>query len=177
MRLIVFLFCLAITFSAAAQTDRANFAGRKAVVINNAPFIELSGFSFENQYRDRRMRLITDLSWKNTGGKPITAFEVVILRYDPFNRPIRSGGSWMITGRDSANWTPLAPGATASDGLIAFNDEPVFTSIVFVRRARLEDGTVWAFNAQEVEKQIKQSLPEIKEFLDLETTGRNPATE
>jgi hypothetical protein len=177
VRFITMLFCLILALPAAAQTDKSNFAGRKAVIINNAPFIELSGFSFENQYRDRRTRLITNLSWKNTGSNPITAFEVMILRYDPFNRPIRSGGSWMITGTDSANWAPLAPGANASDGLIAFNDEPVFTSIVFVRRARLEDGTVWSFNAQEVEKRIKQSLPEIKEFLNLETAGREPATE
>jgi hypothetical protein len=77
-----------------------NFVDRKTVVINNAPFLELSGFSFQNEYKDRRSGLNTNLAWKNIGKEPITVFEVVILRYDPFNRPIGGGGRWLITGNN-----------------------------------------------------------------------------
>lgn len=73
----------------------------------------------------------------------------------------------MITGNNSGNWQPLAPGTSSSDGLIGFSDEPVFTAIVYVRAVRFVDGTVWTFNQGEVEKQIKAKLPALKELGDI----------
>jgi hypothetical protein len=154
-----------LTGNLLAQSAPINFKNRQAIVINNAPTqIELSGFRFENEYRQSRDRLVTNLSWKNTAATPITAFEIVILRYDPFNRPIRGGGRWMITGHNSANWSALMPGESSSDGLIGFDSDAVMTSIVYVRAIRFEDGSVWNADISFVERAIRQQLPVLKEL-------------
>jgi hypothetical protein len=159
-------------YAVSAHSQEINFPDKQAILLNNAPFLELSNFTFSNEYRDRGFRLITELEWENTGDKPITAFEIVILSYDPFNRPVRSGGAWLITGTNSADWTPLEPGERNGDGLIGLAEEPVFTSIAFVRAARMSDGTVWKFDPNEVEEKVKAALPKA-EVVDLETTGRD----
>ena len=164
MRAIPFLL-LALTAQAHAQAEKMNFRARQAVIINNAAQqIELSGFKFANEFRQSQFRLVTDLSWKNVSNKPITAFEVVILRYDPFNRPILGGGTWMITGSNSGNWAPLMPGQSSADGLIGYGAERVMTSIVYVRAIRFEDGGVWTADISAVEKEIRQKLPVLKDL-------------
>ena len=167
MRIVLFvLLLIGLTATgASAQTDKLNFHDRQAVVINNAPqFIQLSDFSFRNTYSQSRFRLNTDLAWKNVSSKPIVAFEVVMLRYDPFNRPLSSGGRWLITGRNSGDWSPLMPGQSSNDGMVGFDAEPVLTSIVYVRAIRFADGDVWMFDRASVEKQIRQKLPVLKEL-------------
>jgi hypothetical protein len=167
MRALVLSACLLIGLvaEAGAQAEKMNFADRKAVVIENAAtYVELSGFRFENQYAQSRLRLMTNLGWKNTSNKPITAFEVVILKYDPFNRPVGAGGRWMITGHDSGNWAVLMPGQSSADGLIGFDDEPVLTAIVYVRAIRFQDGTVWSADISAVEKAIHEKLPVLKDL-------------
>ena len=141
-----------------------NFPDKKAVIINNCPFIELSGFSFENRYESPRNGLHTDLSWKNTGNSAIIAFEVVIIMYDPFNRAIPTGGRWLIPGTDSANWAPLLPGHTGKDGLIDYSTQFVYTGFVYVRSARLSDGSIWTSDQKVVEAAIRAKLPEVKDF-------------
>ena|SRR6185312_10049823 len=148
-----------------AQTlGNENFPERKAYIINNCPFLELSGFSFINRYQNYRNALHTDLSWKNTGSKGITAFEVVVAYYDPFNRPLRQGGRWLVPGTNSADWRPLMPGKSATDGLIGYDAEYAFTAFAYVRTARLEDGTVWTFKEDEVIGKMRDQLPQIKDF-------------
>lgn len=144
MRFIVVLCALLFSTSqVGAQVDRMNFKDRQAVIIDTAPgMVELSAFSFRNEFANSRFRLSTDLEWTNTSEKPITAFEIVVLRYDPFNRPIRSGGRWLITGKNSGDWSPLMPKEKSGDGLNAFNNEPVLTSIAYVRAIRFSDGNV-----------------------------------
>jgi len=150
---------------AAAQAEKMNFRDRQAVVIDNASqLVTLSGFRFQNEYSQSRIRLHTDLSWKNTSSKAITAFEVVILRYDPFNRPLYGGGRWLVTGHNSGDWTPLSPGQSSNDGLLGFDDEPVLTSVVYVRAIRFEDGSVWNFDPKSVEKAIHDKLPILKDI-------------
>lgn len=146
----------------AADLGRNNFPDRRAVIINNAPeALRLSGFSFGNEYNRNEFRLITNLSWTNSGAKPITAFEVVVLYYDPFNRPMTEGGRWLVTGHDSANWNPLNPGETAQDGTIGFRSSEAMTAIVYVRAVRFADGTVWNSNQAEVAQQVKRDLPQL----------------
>src|SRR5262249_25693901 len=148
-----------------AQAEKMNFRARQAVVINNAvQKIELRGFKFENRYQQSQLRLLTDLSWTNVSNKPITAFEVVILRYDPFNRPISGGGTWTRTGNNRGNWAPLMPGQSSSDGLIGYRTEHVMTSLAYVRAMRFEDGGVWTADISAVEKEIRQKLPVLKEL-------------
>lgn len=166
-----FIMAMFFSFTALAQTEgRMNFSDRRSIIINNCPFIQLSDFNYHNAYDRSIMRLRTNLSWRNAGDQPIVAFEVVVLRYDPFNRPIYGGGRWLITGNNSADWRPLMPGRQSSDGLIGHDEQPVLTSVVYVRAARLADGAVWMFDEPAIEQRIREELPALHEIGDV-----NPA--
>jgi hypothetical protein len=155
-----------------AQADKANFGNRQAVIINNAiGMIDLSDFKFENRPAEYRHQLHTDLRWKNTSSKVITAFEVVLLRFDPFNRPLYAG-TWMITGTSSTDWSPLLPGKSSSDSLVGFRAEAILTSVAYVRAIRFEDGFIWTADIPRVEQAIHQRLPALKDLGDV-----NPPSE
>jgi hypothetical protein len=165
IRVVLLLMAILTTGEAVAQApaNKMNFPGRKAYIVNNCPFIELSGFSFENKYERSNFRLQTNLSWRNRGNVGITAFEVVVAKYDPFNRPL-VGSRWFVPGHDSANYTPLMPGMQSSDGTSGLGSEHVYTGFAYVRAARLEDGTIWLFDQKKVEAEIQKLLPAIKDF-------------
>ena len=171
------VMAMAIHTPAMAQLGGSNFAGRKPVIINNASeHLTLSDFKFENTYRDRSTRFVRELKWANTGSKTIIAFEVVMLFYDPFNRPISgSGGRWLVPGHNSANWSPLLPGQTDGDGLIGLGDEDAFFGIAYVRAIRFDDGTVWTSNQADVERSIRAELPQLREIGELEPTPQPTA--
>src|ERR1700681_1793570 len=111
--------------AAVAQND--NYPGRKPIIVNMCPFVELSAFSFQNRYADGRTRFETKMSWKNIGAQALTAFEIVIVKYDAFDRRL-IGERWTVTGINSADWRPLQPGAQSSDGTIGYGTEEVFTA-------------------------------------------------
>ncbi len=141
----------------------SNFPDRKAVILNTCPHIELSGFSFGNRYADRRTRFEQHLSWKNAGSQPIVAFEVVVLKYDAFDQRV-IGSRWTVTGKNSADWRPLAPGDSSADGTIGYGTEEVFTAIAYVRSARLADGTVWRVNEAQLINDLRKVAPGIRDF-------------
>lgn len=149
--------------SGAAMAQASNFPDKKAIVINNSPHVELSGFDFRNTYADRRTRFEQDMRWKNIGTQPLAAFEIVILKYDAFDQRL-TGSRWTVTGRDSANWVHLQPGDSAGDGTRGFGSEEVMTAIAYVRAARLADGTVWRANEAELMQKLKQVAPGIKDY-------------
>jgi hypothetical protein len=60
------------------------------------------------------MMFCQKLSWKNIGKQPVVAFEISILKYDPFDEPL-IGSRWVVNGKDSADWQPLAPGKSGQD--------------------------------------------------------------
>ena len=131
--------------------------------------LQMSGFTFENRYERSSLRLMTNLAWKNTGTVAITAFEVVVAYYDPFNRRIPgAGGVWLVPGRDSGDWRPLEPGMASADGLIGSRDQLAMTAFGYVRAIRLEDGTVWYFDRTAVEEEIRRLLPEVREVGNLD---------
>lgn len=171
------IMAVSLQTPAMAQMTGSNFAGRKPVIINNASeHLTLSDFKFENTYRDRSTRFVRELKWANSGSRPIIAFEVVMLFYDPFNRPIAgSGGRWLVPGHNSANWSALAPGQTDGDGLIGLGDEDAFLGIAYVRAIRFDDGTVWTSNQAEVERSIRAELPQLREIGELEPTPQSTA--
>jgi hypothetical protein len=161
----IVLVLVGLSSPAHSQTAEMNFKDRQAIIINNVPQqIELRDFKFENKFVNTRFELHTDLRWKNTSNKPITAFEIVILKYDPFNRFIPGGGRWMITGTDSANWAPLMPSQVSGDGIRGYSEEAVMTSLVYVRAIRYEDGGVWTADIPGVEAAIRQRLPVLKDL-------------
>lgn len=154
-----------------------NFTDRKAIVISTAPeAVELSGFTFANTYVRSDFRLQRSLAWKNVGSKPITAFEVVTLYYDPFNRQVPgAGGRWQIPGHNSANYAPLAPGESDSDGTTSlFGSEYAYTGVVYVRAVRFADGTVWYAKEADVLQKIKAAIPQLTEVGALIPEPRKP---
>lgn len=160
---IFFVFWLLFSVSLPTVAGESNFPDRKAVILNTCPYVELSNFSFANQRANLRTRFEQYLSWKNVGSQALVAFEIVILKYDAFNQRM-IGSQWTVTGKDSADWRPLAPGESDSDGIIGYGTEQVFTAIAYVRTARLADGTVWRVNEGELLNSLRKFAPGIKEF-------------
>jgi hypothetical protein len=155
------------TSTAHGQGIDSNYADRRTFIVNSSPYVELSEFSFQNRYADRRTRFETKMSWKNIGTQPLTAFEIVIIKYDAFNRRL-IGERWTVTGTNSANWKPLAVGASSGDGTIGFGEELVFTAIAYVRAARLPDGSVWEVNPSQLLTALRKEVPGFKDFGKLE---------
>ncbi|MYM86928.1 hypothetical protein GTP91_06975 [Rugamonas sp. FT82W] len=157
------LLIISIAFAPVVHAIDSNYPDRKAIVLNTCPLVQLSDFSFGNKYADRRNRFEQNLSWKNTGPQPLSAFEIVVLKYDAFDQRL-IGSRWVITGHNSADWEPLAPEQASSDGTIGYGTEEVFTAIAYVRAARLADGTVWRVSEAQLINDLKKVAPGIKDF-------------
>lgn len=158
-----------IVFAALAGVSGAaqNYADRKAYTVNLSPHVEITSFSFANEDRDRGRglssdtRFITNYSWKNTSQQPIVALEIVMLKYDAFDERL-IGSRFIVQGTNSANWSPLPPGQSSSDGSIGFRDEDVFTGIAYVRRVRLGDGSIWRVDESKLLQELKKVAPNIR---------------
>ncbi len=161
---LVFLFV--ISGDRTSAQDGANYPDRKALIVNICPHVELSAFSFANRYDRGSTRFNQDMKWKNIGKQPLVAFEIVILKYDAFNRRLL-GTRWTVTGKDSADWKPLEPGESNGDGTRSLGAEEVFTGIAYVRLARLKDGTIWKVDDVKLVEQLRKVAPEIDEFGDV----------
>ncbi len=163
MRLFILAALLFFTGAVYAQGTDSNYPDRRVFIVNSFPSVELSGFSFQNRYADRRTRFETNMTWRNTGTQPIVAFEIVILKYDAFNRRMM-GERWTVTGTDSANWRPLAPGAIGRDGTIGYGEQLVYTAVAYIRSARLADGTVWHVDQSQLLAELRKTVPGFKDF-------------
>ncbi|WP_157463061.1 hypothetical protein [Curvibacter gracilis] len=165
MKKLFFTIVLAVLAgeSGAAQ----NYADRKAYTVNISPYVEITNFSFANEDRDRGRGLSTDTrfianySWRNTSQQPIVALEIVMLKYDAFDERL-IGSRFIVQGTNSANWSPLLPGQSSSDGSIGFRDEDVFTGIAYVRRVRLNDGSIWRVDESKLLQELKKVAPNIR---------------
>ncbi|HWH04770.1 MAG TPA: hypothetical protein VN674_13845 [Gemmatimonadales bacterium] len=166
LRLIPLLAVLAAA-PVAAQSGEPNYPGRRALVLNLCPTIELAGFSYSNGYTEGGTRFRQNLTWKNTGSQPVVAFEVAILKYDAFNERL-IGSRWTVTGHNSADWSPLPPGESGEDGTISYGSEEVFTAVAYVRTARLADGTIWRANELNVLQRLKALSTGIPDFGDVQ---------
>lgn len=144
------------------QAQDFNYPDRKPIIINTSPHVKLSNFFFGNIYAERRTRFEQKMSWENIGTQPLSAFEIVVLKYDAFDQRM-IGSRWTVTGRNSADWQPLKPGDSASDGTSGFGQEEVMTAIAYVRSTRLADGTVWRANEAEVTAALRKVAPGIKD--------------
>ena len=63
-----------------SSAQDSNYPNRKALIVNNCPFVELRDLSFKNLYEDRANRFHMDLKWKNISPQAIVAFEIVVLK-------------------------------------------------------------------------------------------------
>ncbi|WP_156473061.1 hypothetical protein [Pseudorhodoferax sp. Leaf265] len=173
----------ATLLSVAAMVHAAqNYADRKAHIVNVSPHVELTQFTFSNEDRDRGRglssdtRFIANYSWKNTSQQPIIALEIVMLKYDAFDERL-IGSRFIVQGTNSANWSPLQPGQSSSDGSIGFRDEDVYTGIAYVRRVRLSDGSVWRVDDSKLLQELKKVAPSIRNPGNLAPDAKPPAKE
>jgi hypothetical protein len=100
-------------------------------------------------------------SRRGGGVRHVVAFEIIILHFDAFDRPM-IGNRWIVTGTSSGDWQPLKPGETGHDGLLNVPDK-VFTAVAYTRTVRLGDGTIWRASEPEVASQIRKALPRIRD--------------
>ncbi len=157
---------MAVIFVRPVYAQNDNYPSRRTVTINNCPYVQLSGFSYTNRYSDGADRFYEELSWKNVGADSLIAFEVVVLKYDAFDRRL-IGSRWTVTGHNSADWGPLAPGEASHDGTIGYGEEEVFTGVAYVRSARLANGTVWNADDGKLLVMLRSEVPGFKDFGDL----------
>jgi hypothetical protein len=170
--------CLLSVAGAAARAETLdNFPDRQALILNNCPSVELAAFSYGNEPAGPGPRLVERLAWKNVGNQPIVAIEVVLLKYDAFNRRMESE-RWTVTGKNSADWRPLTPGDGGTDALVGLESQPVLTEIAYVRIVRLADGTLWhASSDSDLLKEMHRLAPGIHDFgaIKPEPSPRTPA--
>ena len=156
-----------IVLAGSAFWQNNNFPDRKALILNKSPQVEITDFSFANTFSGGRTRFQQSGTWRNIGSVPIVAFEIVILKYDAFDQRT-FGTRWTVTGKNSADWRPLAPDENASDAILSIGTEDVLTGIAYVRSVRLSDGAVWRANLAETQAEIRKLAPKLKEFGSLE---------
>ena len=142
-----------------------NFPNRKAIMLDTCPFVKLTEFRWDN-FTDKRTYASKHefrFAWTNVGEQVLVAFEIVTLKYDPFDRPML-GSRMTVTGRSSADFTPLPPGQSSSDGFSGYGHTDTFTGIAYIRSARLADGTVWQVDEAQLKAAIKKALPTLREY-------------
>lgn len=167
--LFLFVFAIQIFGAATAQAQgRAcggdNFSQRRALVHNAAPMIEISSYRFCNsQGEGLKGQFIDSLSWKNTGNQPIVAFELLLLRFDPFDRPMKHR-ILTLPGRAAGGWQILDPGQQVQDSFADSGSQTVMTGIAVVRSVRLANGEVWQADAQVLQAALQTLAPQIKEW-------------
>ena len=155
---------LALAPTATIGQVRSNFPDRKAIVLDICPHVKITKFTFENTTEGRTYssRNTFSYEWKNVSPSPVLAFELVTLKYDPFDEPM-TGSRTLIAGKNSADFTPLQPGETSGDGTIGYGHTHVLTAVTYVRAVRFTDGTLWRADPSIVATEVKKAAPHIKE--------------
>jgi hypothetical protein len=160
-KILCLLALAAMSVACIAQTSYA-YPTRRAIIANVCPFLKLTSFSFDSVYERSMTRFKSDYAWENVGDKPILAFELIILRYDVFNRP-DIGVRTVFPGHNSATYKPLAPSEKDSDGGSSLTGDDLYTCVAYVRNIRFVDGTIWTAAPADVIKSIKTQVPDILE--------------
>lgn len=169
MRKRAFVGCIAATVAfltpaLAVGQFKWNFPDRKAIILDISPHVKITSFSFENTLEGRvsSSRHSFKYEWKNASSQPVLAFELVTLKYDPFDEPM-TGSRTLVAGKNSADFTPLQPGETSGDGTIGYGHIHVLTAIAYVRAVRFTDGTLWRADPTIVSAEVKKLAPRIKD--------------
>jgi hypothetical protein len=157
------LIALAFVYSpqAFAQGGRYNFPDRKEIVLDLCPHVKITNFAFYNTIDGRSPQNVFRYDWKNVSSLPVLAFELVTLKYDPFDEPLL-GSRILVAGKNSGDFTPLQPGEESHDATNDYGHLHVLTGIVYVRAVRFTDGTLWRVDPTVVATEVKKAAPRIK---------------
>jgi hypothetical protein len=101
------VFLAALVPAPAVGQFKWNFPDRKAIVLDICPHVKITSFAFENTIEGRAStsRNSFTYQWKNVSPSPVLAFELVTLKYDPFDEPM-TGSRILVAGKNSADFTP-----------------------------------------------------------------------
>lgn len=160
--LAVMLLCCSVkpNVAQAAESTTFDYAKRSALILDVCPHVKITSFEFHALKDDFR---VLNYKWSNIGDQAVTAFEIVTLKYDPFDEPL-IGNSLLIPGHNSANYNPLKPKEEDADGIYERKEARLYTAICYVRRVRLEDGTVWQVDEKTLLSELKKSAPNIRKL-------------
>jgi len=148
---LVVLLALMVSTVALAQDQ---YDSRRAIIVNVCPHVKLLDFRWNIIGGERT----NDFNWSGTSDSPVIAFEIVLVRFDPFNRQLISEGT-IFPGHERSE--PLKKDEHDSSGTkIRFSDN-VYTQIAYVSNVRLADGTLWRANFDDVVKSIAAQVPDI----------------
>ncbi len=157
--LCVALFLVLPLAPARAQENPQFYTDRFAKTLDVCPDVSLTAFDFKTAYvSDAGFRRSYSYAWRNKGAKPVVAFEIRVLRFNPFDEPLADLVT-TIPGHDSGNFSPLAPGESDSDGVREGSDADLFTALAYVDKVRFADGTVWRADAATVDREEKKAMP------------------
>jgi len=150
---------------AASAQGKWNFPDRKAVILDVSAPVKITSFTFENTVEGRisSSRNTFSYQWQNAAATPVLAFEIITLKYDPFDEPML-GARILVSGKNSADFSPLQPGESSGDGTIGYGHTSVLTAIAYVRAVRFVDGTLWRADPSVVSAAVKKAAPRIKEI-------------
>lgn len=169
---IVLLGALALGLGARARLSaEPNFGDRRALIVAECPFVELGGFGFRNLSGGEGWFFEQALAWRNTSPQAVVAVEVVILKFDAYNRR-QAAVAWSLTGHGGNDWTPLGAGESSRDATRALGQDDTYAEIAWVRRVRLQDGTVWEANDAEVLRDAHRAAPDIRDLGELRSEAR-----
>lgn len=162
MRRALFVLAPVLLSGVAFGQKNQDYLNRRQLIANVCPAVEITTFRFEREYKSNRGFVFTgSVSWKGLSDEPVTALEIVVLKYDPFNRSML-GNRLTFPGHNSANYVPLMKDETDSDGWSDYSED-VFTGIAFVYNVRFANGTLWQAKDADIIAEIKKLAPDIVE--------------
>lgn len=154
------LLTLLAVFVPALVLSQYSYPNRRAVVADVCPHLKITSFTFQTVYERSMDRFKSNYSWKNVGSQGIESFELIILKYDPFNDQL-IGSKAIFPGHNSAKYSPLMPGEEDSDGGSNINSDAVYTAVAYIRSIRFTNGTIWRAAASDIVKSIRAQVPDL----------------
>ena len=118
--------------------------------------LKIDTYTAEYSPKDRYSRegIVHKVSLTNTSDQKVVAYKVTFNSFDVFNNDMGRGlGGISVQTIDSGQSTS---GSWRQSPYAVFSFEKYGTGVAYVSTVRLENGTVWTFNEQEVLAELKK---------------------
>lgn len=147
-----------------SRLQKSSYQNRAALIVDVCPHIKLTSFNFAPY--EKWKSYVLEYEWSNVGKEAVVAFEIVTLKYDPFDAPLL-GNRQIVPGhsgfgynglRDNGgvDYSPLKPNESA-DGIAPESGGPeLYSAVCYISRVRLDDGTVWRVDEKALSDELKK---------------------
>lgn len=160
MKTFLLVALLGLSFPVAVCADETTaYPDRVGKVLDVGASVKLTRFSWSQELGNVFTRSYS-AEWSNKGEKAVAAFELRVLRFNPFDEALTDFVQ-VIPGTNSADYSPLAPRAIGGDGFNEKGDADVFTALAFVSKVRFADGSIWRAMPSTIEAEQKKVLPNL----------------